>query len=260
MGKTTDSRKKSFIENIKASGGIIYVACANTGISRVTYYKWRAADPEFATAVDEVMEAQVDFVESKLMELVRNHDTTATIFYLKTKGKKRGWSERLPPLIAVNAGNGQQQPPQPQPQQRQIEAAGSKPVGDRVARRIKSRKAYIVRLLRKQGKYTPEMSMQVTLTAQLLVRTEILAAEVLSDSHRAVDVEISREGNERRTVSPKERLYLDFAQQSQKALRALGMNTDARERKTDDGELAGLLREFGDDGDSDTGKGGGRGR
>jgi hypothetical protein len=98
-----EDRKAMFIDNLKASGGIICVACESTGINRSTYYRWRESDKDFADAVDEVMEAQIDFVESKLMELVNAHDTTATIFYLKTKGKKRGWTEKQQPIVAINA-------------------------------------------------------------------------------------------------------------------------------------------------------------
>jgi len=40
---------------------------------------------------------------------------------------------------------------------------------------------------------------------------------------------------------------LDFVQQSQKALRALGMNTDAKERKTDNDTFNEFLKEFSED-------------
>ena len=75
--------------------------------------------------------------------------------------------------------------------------------------------------------------MQAGLVAQLLVKTDMLAAEILADTHEAVTVEYSREGNRRESVSAKERLYLDYVSKSQRALRALGMNTDSRERKGD---------------------------
>lgn len=236
-----EDRKEMFIDNLKASGGIICVACESTGINRSTYYRWRESDKEFADAVDEVMDAQVDFVESKLMELINAHDTTATIFYLKTKGKKRGWTEKQQPIVAINAE------PQPDTSLPSLQAPETKAAKLTIPKRIKNKKDYIVRLLKQQGKYTAELSMQVTITAQLLVRTEILAEEVLAEEHEAVNVEISREGNERKTISPKEKLYLDFAQQSQKALRALGMNTDAKERKADNDTFNEFLKEFSED-------------
>lgn len=239
-----EDRKEMFIGNLKASGGIIYVACESTGINRSTYYRWRESDKEFADAVDEVMDAQVDFVESKLMELINAHDTTATIFYLKTKGKKRGWTEKQQPIVAINTDV---QPDTSLPALPAPEAAKASKV--KITKRIKNKKDYIVKLLKEQGKYTAELSMQVTITAQLLVRTEILAEEVLAEEHEAVNVEISREGNERKTISPKEKLYLDFVQQSQKALRALGMNTDAKERKTDNDTFNEFLKEFSEDND-----------
>lgn len=237
-----EDRKAMFIDNLKASGGIICVACASTGINRSTYYRWKESDKEFADAVGEIMDAQVDYVESKLMELINAHDTTATIFYLKTKGKKRGWTEKQQPIVAINTE------PQPDTSLPSLPAPEeAKAAKMTITKRIKNKKDYIVRLLKQQGKYTAELSMQVTITAQLLVRTEILAEEVLAEEHEAVNVEISREGNERKTISPKEKLYLDFAQQSQKALRALGMNTDAKERKTDNDTFGEFLKEFSED-------------
>ena len=237
-----EDRKQAFIDNLKKSGGVICVACECTGINRSTYYRWRESDKQFADDVDEVMDAQVDYVESKLMELINAHDTTATIFYLKTKGKKRGWTEKQQPLVAINAD------PQPDTSLPALPAPEeTKAAKATMTKRIKNKKDYIVRLLKQQGKYTAELSMQVTITAQLLVRTEILAEEVLEEGHNAVNVEISREGNERKSISPKEKLYLDFVQQSQKALRALGMNTDAKERKTDNDTFNEFLKEFGED-------------
>ena len=230
-----DNRKDTFIENLKKSGGIICAACESTGINRSTYYRWMETDGGFAESVGEVMDAQLDFVESRLMNLIRNNDTTATIFYLKTKGRKRGWNEKQVPEDTCH---------------NRIESGVEKNIREpesgknSLDARVKNKKKYIVSLLKKQGKYTSELSMQVTITAQLLVKTEMLAGEVLSEAHDPVDVEISREGNERKTISPKEKLYLDFVQQSQKALRALGMNTDSRERKPDNDALNGFLKEI----------------
>lgn len=228
--------KERFLENLKNAGGIIYVACENTGISRSKYYGWLKNDPSFAERCDEVKEAQIDYVESKLMGLINAGDTTATIYYLKTKGRKRGWSEK-------------QQPQQTQEEVQQPVAALPNPDDGKVklASRIKNKKDYIVKLLKNQGKYTAELTYQVDITAQLLVRADILADEIFDKNHTLVNVELSREGNKRESISPKERLYLEVLRQSQKALTALGMNTESKERKTDDDGFKKFMDEMTED-------------
>lgn len=232
-----DQKKQKFINELKANGGIIYVSCANTGISRQTYYRWKETDEEFAEMVAEVMEAQIDHVESRLMELINSGDTSATIFYLKTKGRGRGWSDKPqpsgPPDTVEPAAT--LQPP----------SAGA---SEDVKARIRNKKTYIVKLLKKEGKYTSELSMQVDIVAQLLVRTDMLRDEVIAPGYSPVNVEVSREGNTRESVSAKERLYLDLLQQSQRALRALGMNTDSRDRKQVADGFDDFLSQFREDG------------
>lgn len=62
--------------------------------SRSSYYRWCKDDPEFASACDDVDEANLDAAESCIMDAVKNGDTAAAKFLLKTKGKKRGYVER----------------------------------------------------------------------------------------------------------------------------------------------------------------------
>lgn len=219
-----EDSKIKFIEALRRGYGIIATACEAVGISRSTYYYWYKNDEEFKVLVDDITETQVDFVESKLMQLISANDTTAIIFYLKTKGKKRGYNEK-----AVL-----QQKEATQISQKQIVDIESETTKSKaIERRVRSKKAYIVKLLKKQGKYTEELTYQVDITAKLLVRADMLGDEILSEGHKAVNVEYSREGNERVTVDPKEKLYIDLLEKGQKALRALGMNTESKERKAD---------------------------
>lgn len=233
----SEKSKDRFIDELKKAGGIISAACENAGISRQTYYNWKDADPGFAAMVDDVMQAQIDFVESRLMKNISAGDTTSIIFYLKTRGKNRGWTEKP---------SQQQGVAQPTAASALPDAGHDELAEKEVRRKVKQKKDYIVRLLKEQGKYTAELSMQVKITAQLLVRTEILAEDILTDSSGGISVELSREGNERKAISPKEKLYLDFVQQSQRALRALGMNTDSKERKTDNDTFGDFLNTFSD--------------
>lgn len=226
-----EDKKEKFIQALAQGFGIIATACEAIGIGRSTYYRWYNNDPEFKERVDEVTETQVDFVESKLMQAINAGDTTATIFYLKTKGKKRGYNEKAQPKAPDPLPVTATLPP-PEPTEDETK---------RIAAKVRSKKAYIVKLLKNQGKYTAELTYQVDITAKLLVRADMLGDEILADGHKAVNVEYSREGNERKTIDPKEKLYIELLEKGQKALRALGMNTESKERKTDNDELNDFL-------------------
>jgi len=110
---TKIDKKKSLIEYLKKSLGNITTACLNTDINRSTYYEWIKEDEGFKKQCEEVIpEETLDYVESKLFELIdgvtcikydkkgeetiyhRPPDNTSIIFYLKTKGKKRGYIEK----------------------------------------------------------------------------------------------------------------------------------------------------------------------
>lgn len=78
----------------KAKMGLVSPTCDEVGVSRTTFYAWRREDKEFDEACKEIEERCIDFAESELFKQIRDGSTTATIFYLKTKGKGRGYVER----------------------------------------------------------------------------------------------------------------------------------------------------------------------
>ncbi len=88
-------RQNKVLEALKDTMGIVSQACEKAGIDRKTFYKWKEQEADFAERVAEITERQIDFVESSLLKLVRECNPTAVIFYLKTKGKERGYSERI---------------------------------------------------------------------------------------------------------------------------------------------------------------------
>jgi len=88
-------KKAKFPEVLKDCLGIVTTACAKLRISRPLYYKWYNGDPEFKELCDQVDEDVLDLGESVLYELVKEKNVVATIFLLKTRGKKRGYVERL---------------------------------------------------------------------------------------------------------------------------------------------------------------------
>lgn len=89
-----DIKKKAMIEALTKSLGIVTIACKEVGISRTLHYNWYNKDPKYKKAVDDVADVALDFAESMLHKQIQDRDTTATIFFLKTKGKKRGYIER----------------------------------------------------------------------------------------------------------------------------------------------------------------------
>jgi hypothetical protein len=89
-----EHRKQMFLEIYQKKGGIIYLACEAANIGRRTYFEWMKRDPQFAASVRELDDYLLDFTESKLMAKIQSGNLTAMIFYLKCKGKKRGWVER----------------------------------------------------------------------------------------------------------------------------------------------------------------------
>ena len=92
---STVKKKKAFIEALKQSLGIVTRACDVTGIPRTTFYNWRATDEKFEQAVQEINEIALDFVETQLYKQIREGNTTAIIFHLKCKGKKRGYIDKV---------------------------------------------------------------------------------------------------------------------------------------------------------------------
>ncbi len=82
------------IEALEKSLGIVTTACKTVGIGRTTHYLWLDEDPEYKAAVNSIKDIVLDFAESKLHKLIEAGDTGATIFLLKTLGKRRGYVER----------------------------------------------------------------------------------------------------------------------------------------------------------------------
>lgn len=113
-----DTYKKKLLETLELHKGIVTNACKSIDCPRSTYYKYLNEDEEFRLAVEEIQETAIDFVEGKLMQKINGvtmlntsvkksdeededptyilpPSDTAIIFYLKTKGKKRGYIERM---------------------------------------------------------------------------------------------------------------------------------------------------------------------
>lgn len=88
-----DAKKKTFIEALHSNFGNVTKACESCGVSRFWYYSHIKEDEEFKSHCENIDEYIIDTVENHLFQQIKDNNTTATIFFLKTKGKKRGYTE-----------------------------------------------------------------------------------------------------------------------------------------------------------------------
>ena len=99
---TKKAVKDALIQAMQKAMGVVTEACKIAKVGRTTFYKLYNNDPEFKRACDECQDIALDFAESQLYSQIKGGSTTATIFYLKTKGKHRGYVERQ--QIDINKG------------------------------------------------------------------------------------------------------------------------------------------------------------
>lgn len=79
---------------LKASGGLRSVTAQKLGCDRKTVTNYIARYKRLQEVEGEIVEQSLDLAEGKILTAMKGGDLTATIFYLKTKGKHRGYSER----------------------------------------------------------------------------------------------------------------------------------------------------------------------
>ncbi len=105
-----EAKKKILVNSLVKNMGNISKSCLECGISRGTYYSWFNLDSEFKEEASNIDEYILDIAESSLINQIKEGNTTAIIFYLKTKGAKRGYIERGITLnsspIILNLGSG----------------------------------------------------------------------------------------------------------------------------------------------------------
>ena len=205
----TDAEKK-FIKELKSNRGIVGAACRSLGICRATYYNWKKKHPDFAEAAESEISAQVDFVEEKLLDLIDSGETAAIIFYMKTKGRDRGYGEKYVPEVE------REEPV------RKIDKKAARKLGGYVSSFTKA--------LKDMGAYNPGQKFQIKLAAMLYTKLDMLKDEIFDKNHHTVIIEKSREGNNRETVSPLEAQFKQYLTAAQTALRGLGLNTDSKQK------------------------------
>jgi len=85
-----NEKQEQFIKELSSSLGIVSVALQKSDITRTELDSWKN-NMEFQEEVKKVNEMCLDFVENKLIQQINSGELPAIQFYLKTKGKKRGY-------------------------------------------------------------------------------------------------------------------------------------------------------------------------
>ena len=90
----TQKKKKLFLAIFEKKQTNISEACKAVVIGRQTFYRWMKDDEEFKAQIVAIEEGLIDWAESQLRKSMKDGQYVPTIFFLKTKGKKRGYIEK----------------------------------------------------------------------------------------------------------------------------------------------------------------------
>ena len=86
--------KAEVIEAIRVSGGFVTEAAKKLNCTPATVYNYIDRFPEIKQIREAISESYLDFAESQLIQLIKEKDFSAICFFLKCKGKARGYIER----------------------------------------------------------------------------------------------------------------------------------------------------------------------
>jgi predicted transcriptional regulator len=79
---------------LRESAGLQYVAANLLRCAPSTVTSYVQSSKRLQRVIEECQQGVLDLAEGKIVEKIRDGDLTAIIFYLKTKGKNRGYTER----------------------------------------------------------------------------------------------------------------------------------------------------------------------
>lgn len=209
--KTMENSKTKFLEEFARNGGVLKNACLATGISHGQFYAWKKSDPEFAAAADEVVELQLDYVEDQLLRQIEAGSTSATTFYLKTRGKRRGWNEKHP----------------------LTEDAKTSANIEELQRLKSDAVEKLTAAVKAAGGDVKVFAVQIDVTSTLWAQAQVLA-KTLAGKGDIIESATTREGMQRQHVDPHFSALMTVIRQLQFALRGLGLNADSKELKGPD--------------------------
>jgi len=85
---------KQVEEALRKAGGIMAGAAQLLGVYRSTITRRVQKSKKLQKLVEELIETTLDLCETKLIQAIKEGEPWAIAFYLKCKGKKRGYIEK----------------------------------------------------------------------------------------------------------------------------------------------------------------------
>jgi len=94
MARTNGYTAQQFIDAIPGTGGIVATIARRVGCVWHTAKKYIEAYPTVQQVYQDECEAVLDLAESVVIEAIHDRDMQMVRYYLSTKGKHRGYTEK----------------------------------------------------------------------------------------------------------------------------------------------------------------------
>ena len=97
-------RKARLLKALEQSSGLVTHACRLARVCRQSFYRFYNSDAVFRKRADACMDQRLDEAEAQLQRNIRAGKEASLIFFLKCRGKKRGYleSEKIDQDAVVN--------------------------------------------------------------------------------------------------------------------------------------------------------------
>jgi len=83
-----------FLEAFEKHATNISRACKVVNIDRGTHYNWFSTNSTYKEKIEAIQESMIDFAESMLYKNMKSGKESSILFFLKTRGRDRGYIEK----------------------------------------------------------------------------------------------------------------------------------------------------------------------
>lgn len=94
MPRGVTPKNHQIVEALEKAAGIITVAAQMLGMRRECLSRRISKTESLQGALKAIEERTLDLAEGQLLKSIKNGNLTAVIFFLKTKGMRRGYAEK----------------------------------------------------------------------------------------------------------------------------------------------------------------------